>query len=271
MNLKHKRLQFSAILFTLASLIFFSCTTVKRPVHIFMAGDSTMANKVLFKTVKDSVTGEEIEEAFPERGWGMVLPEYFTHDIIIKNYAKNGRSTRSFIEEGLWDSIKTNITKGDYLIIQFGHNDASEHKVDRYTPPADYKQNLIQFVDVAQAKGAYPILCTPVVRRFFDENDMIINTHGVYPDIVREVAKEKKIPLVDLEEFTCEWINEAGIENSVQFFMHIPPGASKLYPEGLEDNTHFVGAGAHMVAELFIAEIEKQDIKGISKYLKKDK
>ena len=257
----------SGLIFLL--LLLASFTSKNRPVHIFMAGDSTMANKVLYKYVTDLETGEQVPVAFPERGWGMLLSELFTDEVVIDNYAKNGRSTRTFIEEGLWNDLESNIQKGDYVIIQFGHNDASESKKDRYTPPADYKKNLVKFIDETRKKGGTPIICTPVARRKF-ENGKIVNTHGVYVDLVKEVAKEKKVLLIDLFTYTSEWLNKEGEDNSARFFMNLPAGTNKIYPDGLTDNTHFVEAGALTVAGFFNEEIEKQNITGLTQFLKKN-
>ena len=245
-------------------------TSEKRPVHIFMAGDSTMSNKILYRSVKDLKTGEITPESLPERGWGMLLPEFFSNDAVIENYAKNGRSTRSFIEEGLWDKIIAGMQKGDYVIIQFGHNDASIDKKDRYTSPEDYRKNLIKFIDEARAKGGIPILCTPVVRRKFDETGKTVDSHGVYPGIVSQVAKEKQTLFVDMQELTRGWMDRAGEENSKAFYMHIPPGINRNYPDGLTDNTHYVEAGARNAASLFVADIERQKINGLTSLLKKN-
>ncbi|MDR0833242.1 MAG: rhamnogalacturonan acetylesterase [Candidatus Symbiothrix sp.] len=254
----------------LLALILFAFTAEeKRPVHLFMAGDSTMANKDLYRTITDSVTGISSPELFPERGWGMVLPDFFTDEVVIDNYAKNGRSTRSFIAEGLWDKLISNVQKGDYVIIQFGHNDASIEKKERYATPDEYRKNLQRFVDEAKAKGGIPILATPVVRRKFDESGQISDTHGVYPGIVREVAQEKQVTLVDMTELTREWLNEVGDEASKAYFMHIPAGANRNFPNGLTDNTHYVEAGARHAAALFVAEIEKQKIDGLTIFLRK--
>lgn len=256
----------SLLLLALSAMAFVSKND--RPVHVFMAGDSTMADKVLYKTVADSVTGEVLSVEFPERGWGMLLPEFFTDEVVVKNYAKNGRSTRTFIEEGLWDTIMSGLQRGDYVVVQFGHNDASEKKVERYTPPADYKRNLARFIDESREKGGIPILCTPVARRKYD-NGKIVNTHGVYTDLVKEVAQEKDVPLVDMFSYTEKWLNEVGEERSARFFMNIPAGANRIYPNGLVDNTHFVEEGARTVAGFFVSDMKAKKLKGLTKYLKK--
>jgi len=171
-----------------------------RPTHVFMAGDSTMADKVFYKTITDSLTGEMSPEVFLERGWGQMLPDFFTDDVIVRNIAKNGRSTRTFISEGWWEQIISNVQKGDFVIIQFGHNDSSVDKKDRYTTPDEYRANLSRMADEVKAKGGNAIICTPVARRKFDSNNQLVDTHGVYPDIAREVAKAKRIPLIDMQK-----------------------------------------------------------------------
>lgn len=240
----------------------------KRPVHILMAGDSTMADKVLTKTVKDSLTGITTEVPFLERGWGQLLPEFINQKAVVKNYAKNGRSTRTFIEEGLWTDLLANTRKGDVVIIQFAHNDGALTKTERYTNPAQFRLNFIAFVAEIKAKRATPILCTPVARRKFNEKGELIPTHGEYPEIIRTVAREQRVPLVDMEKLTSEWLQNEGVEASKKYFHQFAPGVSPLYPAGLDDNTHFNEAGARIVATLFTQEVKKQKIKQLSAYFR---
>jgi len=242
------------------------CSGKNRPIHVFMAGDSTMANKVLTKSGTDSITGQKWEEAFLERGWGMLLPECFNDKVVFENLAQNGRSTRTFIEQGWWDKIITNVQKGDYVIIQFGHNDGAKDKPDRYTTPEDYRKNLIRFVDEVKAKGGKPIICTSIMRRKFDNEGKLVDTHGVYPVISREVAAEKKIPLIDMQKLTTDWLEKVGSDISKQYFHKIPAdGSSKLYPKGLDDNTHLNEKGARIVAGFFVREVKRLKLKPLSK------
>ncbi len=245
--------------FILAVILLQSNTS--RQVKILMAGDSTMADKVLTKTVKDSLSGVSTEVPFMERGWGQLLPEFISGKAIVKNYARNGRSTRSFVEEGLWTELISNTGKGDFVILQFGHNDSSVAKGERYTNPAQFRLNFIAFVAEVRAKGATPVLCTPVARRKFNEKGELEPTHGVYPDIIRAVAREQRVPLVDMEKLTSDWLKNEGTEASKKYFHKFAPGQSPLYPRGLDDNTHFNEAGARIVAGMFVKEVEKQRIK----------
>jgi DNA sulfur modification protein DndE len=221
---------------------------------IYMIGDSTMANKPT--------------EDNPERGWGQLLPVLFTDEVVISNHAKNGRSTRSFLAEGLWQPVVNNLKAGDYVIIQFGHNDQSKEKVDRYTPPEDFKKNLAKFVSETRAKKALPVLCTPIIRRRFDDSGKFYDTHGVYPDLVREVANELGVPLLEMHRESEKLIVDAGEEGSKKIFLWIKPGEYKSLPEGKQDNTHFSEYGATKMAEIAVAEMRKLNL-SLVRFLKK--
>ncbi len=252
-------------------LLLIGCCCVSfnsEPVRVLMAGDSTMADKVLTKTVKDSVTGNEIEVPFLERGWGMMLPNLLNEKAVVKNYAKNGRSTRTFVEEGLWTELINNARKGDVVIIQFGHNDSSISKGERYTNPTQFRLNFTAFVVEVKAKGAMPVLCTPVARRKFNNEGVLEPSHGEYPEIIRSVAKAQDVPLVDMENITSEWLMREGVEGSKKFFHKFPPSVSPLYPKGLDDNTHFNEAGAKEVALMFAGEVKRLKIKRLNSLMK---
>ncbi|MBK7871531.1 MAG: rhamnogalacturonan acetylesterase [Saprospiraceae bacterium] len=225
----------------------------KHPITIYMAGDSTMAYKP--------------KKEHPERGWGMLLPEFFDDKIIIKNHARNGRSTRTFIEEGRWQAIIDSIQKGDYVVIQFGHNDGSITHTDRYTPPDQYKTNLIRFVNESRAKKAQPILCTPIMRRRFDKEGKFYDVHGVYPDLVRQVADSLRVPIIDMQRKSEKVIIAHGLEGSKKLFLHIQPGAYEVLPEGLRDDTHFSEYGARIMTEIFAEGLKETKLK-LAKHLK---
>lgn len=243
-------------------------SSAPRPVHIFMAGDSTMADKVLKKTGTDAQTGEKFEETFLERGWGQLLPSFFNDKALVVNMAKNGRSTKTFIEEGLWTDLIAQVRKGDYVVLQFAHNDSSVEKGERYTNPAQFRLNFIAFVDEVRSRGGIPVLCTPVARRKFNEQGELVPTHGVYPDIIRKVAQEKKTLFVDLSKMTEDWLQKGGVEATKQFFHKFQPGESRLYPNGLDDNTHFVESSARIVAGFFVEEMKNMRKSKFNKLLK---
>jgi len=255
--------------FSLLILILLLISAKPRPVHIFMAGDSTMAEKALSKSVLDSTSGITYSEIFRERGWGMLLPEYLKKNVEVVNLAQNGRSTRTFIEQGWWQKIITQVEPGDVVIIQFGHNDCAKDRPDKYTSPEDYRKNLERFVNEVREKKAYPVLCTSIARRKFDKENKIVDVHGVYPVITREVAKEMNVPVIDMFASTSKWLEKTGVVASAKYFHKVPnDGKSKLYPKGLDDNTHLNEAGARIVAGLFVDELKSIKIGQISKLLK---
>jgi pectinesterase len=214
-------------------------TGAQTPVTIYLAGDSTMAQK--------------LPEKRPETGWGEALGQFFReHSVRIDNRAKNGRSTRTFISEGLWQGIIDSLHQSDFVFIQFGHNDESKEKTDRYTPPADYRANLIRFVNEVRAKKALPVLLTPVMRRRFDEHGAFFDTHGEYPDIVRTVARDYRVPLIDMHRKSEEVLKRYGSEPSRKLFLQLKPGENPNYPNGIEDNTHFSPEGAEVMAQLAV-------------------
>jgi lysophospholipase L1-like esterase len=227
----------------------------KKPITVYLAGDSTMAQK--------------LPEKRPETGWGEELQKFFKEGaVIVDNRAKNGRSTRTFIEEKLWQGIVDSLKKGDYVFIEFGHNDSSKEKTDRYTPPEDYRRNLVRFISDVRAKGATPVLMTPVMRRRFDKDGNFQDSHGVYPDIVRAVAAEYKVALIDMHRKSEQVIKRYGVEESRKLFLQLKAGENSNYPNGVEDNTHFSPLGAKVMAGLAVEGIREQKL-GLARYLKK--
>lgn len=227
---------------------------------IFMIGDSTMANKPL--------DGDN-----PERGWGQMLPGFFTEDIRVDNHARNGRSSKSFIDEGLWEQVRTQIRKGDYVFIQFGHND-EKPKPDRHTDPGTtFDANLRRFVKETRAKGGIPVLFNSIVRRNFFHNpnavtdddlrrekvegtalegDSLIDTHGAYLESPRRVAAELDVPFVDLNRLTHDLVQGMGREASKSLFCWVPANTYAACPKGRQDNTHLNIYGARRVARLAV-------------------
>ncbi|WP_271711640.1 rhamnogalacturonan acetylesterase [Marinigracilibium pacificum] len=222
---------------------------------IYMVGDSTMSDKPFG-------TGN------PEKGWGQVFPLYFDHHVRVENHAVNGRSTKSFIDEGRWNKVLEKLEVGNYVFIQFGHNDEKVKDSSRYTEPnSSYKANLKKFVIEARSKGAIPVLATSIARRKFDENGKLIPTHGEYPEAMRQVAKELNVPLLDLNMRTKDLLANYGPENSKKLFLHIAKGEYESIPEGEIDNTHLSPYGAFRVADLAVAEIRSK-VPELTKYLK---
>lgn len=223
-----------------------------KPVTIHMVGDSTMADR-------------EDTTITPERGWGQLFPTFLSENVIVRNYAKNGRSTRSFIEEGRWDEALANVQRGDFVLIQFGHNDTKKTDATRYTTIEQYQANLTKMIDDVKKKKATPILLTPIARRYFSkETGELVNRHGGYVNAARRVAKAEKITLIDLNTLTSQWLTREGDSASVKYFCHIPKGIYAKYPDGKIDNTHLSLQGALQVAKMAAQDIQRQRIKNLS-------
>jgi lysophospholipase L1-like esterase len=235
--------------------ILFTLNVVAQKPTIYGIGDSTMANKI------------QADEN-PERGWGQMLPLFFNDNIIIDNRAINGRSTRSFIDEKRWDAIYKVLKPGDYVFIQFGHNDQKEKDSTRYTNPhTAFRHNLIRFVNETRAKGAIPVLFSSIVRRNFNEQGVLIATHGDYPLETRLVAQEYKVPFIDMEYYSELLEQSYGPEKSKQLHLHYKAGEIPYYKEDKADNTHLSIKGATEIAKIAIEELKKTNL-DLVKYIK---
>lgn len=214
--------------------------SAQQKITLFMMGDSTMAIKS--------------PDRFPETGWGMAFSQKVNENAIVINKAKNGRSTKSFINEGIWSSVYENLNSGDYVFIQFGHNDEKIETPGLGTTIAEYKENLSFFVNKVREKKATPILLTPIARRRFTEGKLV-DTHGNYPDAVRKVADSLGVSLIDMTVETSALLVEKGEEESIKYFLHLPVG-DKNYPNGVTDNTHLNEFGADEIANIVVNKIK---------------
>ncbi len=215
-------------------------------ITIHLMGDSTMAEK-------------DLPKAGEERGWGMMFQNFLNpEEVKVVNYAQNGRSTKSFIDLGLWDNVYNAVKPGDYVFIEFGHNDAKADDPARYAPAyGAYQENLRTFIDGVREKGGTPVLLTPVARRWFKEGVLDRNCHTDYPAAMKAVAQEKGVTLLDVTTPTLDWLEELGDEPSKAYFM---------ISTGKNDNTHLVPAGARKVTEIICGLIENQ-IPELAKHL----
>ena len=234
----------SFLVLSVSLSVCFSSMEAAEPFTIFMIGDSTMADKPV------------IPEN-PERGWGQLLPMFFQSHVTIENHAVNGRSSKSFLDEGRWNTVVDRLHKGDWLIVQFGHNDEKADEGRHTEPYGSYTANLRRFCVEAQAKGARTILATPVVRRHFDAAGVLQPTHGDYPDAVRKLAAELAVPLLDLTEKSRGLLSRLGQQRSESLFIWTLPGEYERFPDGNRDNTHFNALGATRICDLAVAELSK--------------
>lgn len=215
---------------------------------LHLIGDSTMADK-------------PTDPPNPEHGWGQMLPAFFRDPAMVVNHAVNGRSTKSFIDEGRWQQVLDVLHPGDYVLIQFGHNDEKTADPLRYTDPhGAYEDNLRRFIRETRAHGATPLLATPVVRRKWDANGRLVDTHGAYPDAMRSVAREENVPLLELQRLTAEMVEKEGVDGSKKIYLWIRPGEYRRLPDGREDDTHFSAYGATAVAGLAVQEMRRLDL-----------
>ena len=265
-------------LLTMAAVLvmLFSAAREDKTTTVFIIGDSTAANK-------------DISGGKQERGWGMALQCYFDDNIRVDNHAVNGRSSLSFINEGRWDKVLELIKPGDYVIIQFGHND-EKPKADRHTDPGStFDYNLAKFVRETREHGGIPVLMSCVVRRNFFvsapendddeklrtttfkdgvkmiEGDSLIDTHGLYRVAPRDVARRMNVHFVDANQITHDLEQGLGTEGSKKLHMWFKPGEEPSVPDGRQDNTHYNIYGAHVVAHL-LADALCEEIPVLKKY-----
>ena len=264
-------------------IILTAFSPAKRNITIFTIGDSTMANK-------------KLEGGNPERGWGQMLSRYFTDDITVDNHAVNGRSSKSFIDEGRWDNVLSKIQKGDYVFIQFGHNDEKDDPKRHTDPGTTFDANLRKLVEETRAKGGIPVLFNSIVRRNFgksgadavadavkqddirsgidpkapkeviEEGAKLIDTHGAYLDSPANVAKELNVAFIDLNSLTHKLVEDLGPEKSKEMYLWVQPKTVPALPDGREDNTHLNVHGASIVAEM-AAKAVAEAIPELAQYL----
>jgi lysophospholipase L1-like esterase len=242
---------------------FYAFKPFKKITTIYLIGDSTVANYQL--------EPDYMEKRHPLYGWGQAFQPFFnktsinevmnlikTDSVIIDDRAKGGRSTRTFFEEGRWAEVYKTLKKNDVVMIQFGHNDASVEKPERYVNIEGYKEFLRLYVNQTREKGATPILITPVNRNYPWKDGKLSNVHGEYPNAVKEIAKELNVNLIDLTQLSIDAFTAKGQEYVTQnYFMNFEKGLYKAYPEGQKDNTHFQKEGAVAVAQLVFNAMKK--------------
>ena len=249
------------LLLALSALCLLTAAVPDKTTTIFIIGDSTAANK-------------DLSKGKLERGWGMALQCYFDDNILVDNHAVNGRSSLSFINEGRWDKVLERLKPGDYVIIQFGHND-EKAPADRHTDPGStFDYNLAKYVRETREHGGIPVLMNCVVRRNFAkvapkndddeklrnttfadggqlvEGDSLVDTHGLYRVAPRDVAQRMNVHFVDANQITHDLEQGLGTEASKKLHMWYLPGTEPTEPKGKQDNTHYNVYGAHVVARL---------------------
>ena len=223
----------------------------KDVITVYLAGNST-------------VTDQEKE---PWAAWGQMIPCFFTSGVVIANYAESGEALKSFVAEKRLKKILSTISPGDFLFIQFGHNDQKPQSSAYVEPFTGYKEQLKMFISEARKKGASPVLVTSMHRRNFDENGKIINTHGDYPEAMRQVAAEEHVPLIDLNAMSAAFYEALGVEGSKRAFVHYPANSFPGQDKELADNSHHSTYGAYELAKCVVEGI-KSNVPDLAVYLK---
>ena len=212
---------------------------------IYMIGDSTMK----FNNYN----------RYPQCGRGQVLHLFAKNDCLIEDHAENGRSSKSFKDEGRFDVILAKLLPGDFVICAFGHNDEKIQDPLRYTTPYDtYQKHLKYYADKTKEKGAHIVFATPIARHKFVDG-VCINTHQDYPQAMLDFCKDNNYTCIDLNTLTINHYNKIGEEESKKYHMIFPKDTYKNYPDGKDDHSHLVYNGALMVAEKFVLEILKSN------------
>lgn len=271
----------SSLLLALALPVMAFAQVPADTITVFMIGDSTMANRPLDKENQ-------------ERGWGQMLPIYLEGAIKVDNHAVNGRSSKSFIDEGRWEKVREQIRPGDYVIIQFGHNDEKAKSPDRYTVPGStFDANLKKFVNETREKGGTPILMNSIVRRNFPANgiaaaqtddrqktwkkglenypaegDTLVDTHGDYRIAPKNVAEEMGVVFVDMNTLTHELVQGLGKDSSKDLFMWMPVGKYEFAPNGRIDNTHLNVYGGIVVSRLAVNALA-EEVPALKPYIRR--
>lgn len=207
----------------------------------------------------DSIMQYNDFSSFPQTGWVQELRRFFPEDWDFLNFARNGRSTKSFIDEGRFDVVMANAKKGGFALIQFGHNDEKSADPSRYTSSEEggaFRKNLSYFVRSLRSKGVLSVLLTPMARRMF-ENGHIKNSHGEYPKAIIETAAKENVPCIDMNALTMYFLEKAGDENSKRFYMNFPAGLYENFPDGKSDNSHLRPDGANAFSKIAAEEIKK--------------
>lgn len=209
---------------------------------IYIVGDSTVVD----------------QNKAPWAAWGQMLPAFFNDKVSVANEAESGETIRSFVGERRFDKVFSTIQAGDYLMMQFAHNDQKPGR--GFVPIPEYKALLERYIGLARAKGAHPVLVTSMERRDFDKNGKIVNTLAGYPVAMREVAREEHVALIDLNAMSFELFDAMGPKGTLKAFVHYPANTFPDQPKALADNTHFTSYGAFELAKCIVRGIREDHL-----------
>ncbi|WP_317616735.1 fibronectin type III domain-containing protein [Arthrobacter sp. NamB2] len=252
----------------------FDIAVVDGQLNLDFAGAAANLNALTIKRRADRaqaptptvwVTGDSTVQTYrsdvaPQAGWGQMIDRYLDDDVAVDNRAIGGRSSKNFISQGRLDEVLRGIKPGDYLFVQFGHNDNSYGVDDRFAAPADYYEYLRTYVDGARQRGATPVLVTPVSRRAFGPDGKAVVSFPAYVEAVQKLAAETGTPIVDLAASSRAYLDEIGAEAAKSVYLHVPAGVYPSRPTGTVDDTHFQEYGAIQMARLVADGVAGLDI-----------
>ncbi|WP_323171674.1 rhamnogalacturonan acetylesterase [Natrialba sp. PRR66] len=218
-----------------------------------------MTESITVHLIGDSTMAEKAASERPETGWGTPFAYCLDDSVTVENHARNGRSTRTFLEEGRWKPVVRRLGENHYVFVQFGHNDEVPSK-EQHTTEEQFVTNLEKFAEETRECGATAVFLTPIARRHFDEDGELKDTHRVYSELIRDVARARDVPLIDADERSQSLLGELGPERSKSLYNHLPPGEHPNYPDGVADNTHFSESGARQMADLVLDGVEALDL-----------
>lgn len=225
-----------------------SIPAVSQPISgkIVIAGDSTAADYAPVRA--------------PQTGWGQALPHFLSDPSAIDNRAVNGRSTRSYLDEGKWDALLETLNSGDTVLISFGHNDSRDDSEERFADArTTYPQLLRKFITDVRDAGAIPVIVSSAPRRLW-EGPAMVETHGLYRESAETVARETGTEFVDLSNLGLAYFEAIGRNDTKQDFLWLTKeNTNSTFPNGVEDNTHFTQLGACGMAYIIASALEETD------------
>jgi lysophospholipase L1-like esterase len=232
-----------------------------------LESDMSAGKQITIWILGDSTASSYASSISPLTGWGQIFGDFFESGVVVRNESIPGRSTKSFIDEGHFARIIKDVRPGDFLLIQFGHNDEKKHDLHRYADLETYKKNLSFFVESARSAGAHPIILTSIERRLF-QNGVLHETHGEYPEAARSAAKETKTPCIDITAKSKMLFTALGEEGTKKIFLILGKGVSANYPDGIIDNSHLQTEGARIMGKMVLEGFSEQSIP-LTEYVKK--
>ncbi|QDU97723.1 rhamnogalacturonan acetylesterase [Lignipirellula cremea] len=222
--------------------------------------ESALAVEGTIWLIGDSTVASYPAERDPVAGWGQLLGEYCKEGVVIQNKAVSGTTSRSFVSRKFWEKVLPQIKEGDYVFIQFGHNDHYKERGEHLVSADDFKTNLAGYVAEIRGKGATPVLVTPMCRRIFDANNKIKKQFANYPEKVIELGREEKVAVIDLEEISFQELGKLTVEETKDVFLYLPAGKYPAFPDGKKDGVHFQTHGARLLAGWVVEDAKKQKL-----------